>query len=235
MNDPQTHRTLARSRARPHAYTALLLALAALMFIGPVLVEFQFGELAHSLILMTTLGAAIYGVGDSRFQRRLILLLGLAAAIMFWIHQLAAATSLTAFIRDLSGVAFYGYVAYAMLRDILSEESNVTVELINGAIAVYLLLGIVFAYLFGTLHTLDPASFSGVVAGAGHAAERFYYFSIVTLTTLGYGDIVPLKYTARGLSTLEATLGQVYLTVLVARLVGMHISGSLAAKAPTAD
>jgi len=235
MNDPQTHRTRARPRARPHAYTALLLALAALMFIGPVLVELHFGDLVHSLILMTTLGVAIYGVGDSRVERRLILLLGLASAIMFWTYQLAAATSLTAFLRDVSGVAFYGYVAYAMLRDILSEVSDVTVELINGAIAVYLLLGILFAYLFGMLHTLEPASFSGVAAGAGHAAARFYYFSMVTLTTLGYGDIVPLKDLARGLGTLEAVLGQVYLTVLVARLVGMHISSSLASKASPTD
>ena len=60
---------------------------------------------------------------------------------------------------------------------------------------------------------------------ADYADPDFYYYSLVTLTTLGYGDITPLEPMARGLAALEAVIGPVYLTVLVARLVGMHISG----------
>ena len=220
---------------RTHAYKILFLSLTTLMFAGPVFVELQIGQLVHGMTLMATLAAAMYGVGNSRFERRLILMLGIMAAISFWVHQLGAATSMTALPDHLSSVIFYGYVTYILLRDIISGGSHVSTELIAGAIAVYLLLGVLFASLFGVLHTLDAGSFSGVVEGSGSPAARFYYFSMVTLTTLGYGDIVPLKDTARGLSTLEAFLGQVYLTVIVARLVGMHISDSLTTKAPVMD
>jgi hypothetical protein len=220
---------------KTHAYTILFLSLTALMFVGPVLVELQIGELVHGLVLMTTLAAAMYGVGNSRLERRLILLLGIVAAILFWAHQLGASTSMMAMPAYLGSAIFYGYVTYILLRDIVSGESRVSAELIAGAVAVYLLLGVFFANLFGMLHTLDPGSFSGVIEGSGHPAARFYYFSMVTLTTLGYGDIVPLKDTARGLSTLEALLGQVYLTVIVAQLVGMHISDSLTTKASVMD
>ena len=74
--------------------------------------------------------------------------------------------------------------------------------------------------------TLQPGSFSMAQGQSGKTQIEFTYYSFVTLTTLGYGDITPLSSRVKVLSMLEAVVGQIYLVVLVARLVGLHISHS---------
>jgi hypothetical protein len=102
----------------------------------------------------------------------------------------------------------------------------VTAELILGAINVYLMIGMAFAFLYGLIEHLQPGSFTGLAAFSG-APERvieFVYFSFVTMTTLGYGDVSPLTSYAMTASYAEAMFGQLYLAILVARLVGLYIA-----------
>jgi hypothetical protein len=94
---------------------------------------------------------------------------------------------------------------------------------------VYLFIGFMWAMLFALLDQLQPGSFhfpeTWTQGPAGADTARYVYFSFVTLATLGYGDIVPKTVDASGLVVAEAVVGQLYLTVLVARLVGLHLSG----------
>jgi voltage-gated potassium channel Kch len=92
---------------------------------------------------------------------------------------------------------------------------------IQGAIVLYLNLGLMFAFLHRMLATLDPASYAHLPDPHFEAAFRaaMDYFSFVTLTSIGYGDIVPVTPFARSLSTLEATVGQLFPTVLIGRVV----------------
>jgi hypothetical protein len=87
-------------------------------------------------------------------------------------------------------------------------------------------LGMIWAGLYSTLELLNPGSFSMANVPTGPTSQQFGYFSFTTLTTLGYGDIAPLSGAARAFATLEAMVGQIYLTVLIARLVGAHIAQS---------
>jgi hypothetical protein len=124
------------------------------------------------------------------------------------------------------------YTTRAILLAII-RDSQVTIETLKAAVCVYLLLGLVWVYVYALIDLALPGSFQIRLdheeARFGHlvVAESFptlFYFSYSTLTTLGYGDILPLSGPARTFSYLQAIVGQIYLTVLIARLVGMHIT-----------
>jgi len=135
------------------------------------------------------------------------------------------------------GAAYLVVVIGMMLRHIFSHE-KVTMNTISAALCVYLLLGVTWALVYSLIDLADPNAFHFALrSGAEGAAVRpvlqfgsgdtasAVYFSFVTLCTLGYGDIVPKSPTAEMAAISEAIVGQLYLTVLVARLVGLHIAG----------
>jgi Ion channel len=99
----------------------------------------------------------------------------------------------------------------------------VTSSRIQGAVAVYLSFGIAWAHAFHITSVLNPDSFSTTTHELSNVAD-WVYFSFITLTTVGYGDIVPVKPIARSLATSEAFTGQLYLAVLLAHLVSMRVS-----------
>jgi hypothetical protein len=102
-----------------------------------------------------------------------------------------------------------------------------------GAGCIYLLSGSLWGIVYFLLSVVSPESFAGIVGQTlTEQLNEFTYHSFVTLTTLGYGDITPTAPVARTLSYLEALLGQLYLTVLVAALVGIHIAGRRSALLP---
>jgi voltage-gated potassium channel Kch len=108
---------------------------------------------------------------------------------------------------------------------IVSEEGPVSGHRVRGAVALYLLIAILFAFLYGLTEELAPGAFtmpgtrpSGVARG-----EAFYYFSIVTLTTVGFGDITAVHPFVRSLVMLEALIGQLYPAILIARLVTLQL------------
>jgi hypothetical protein len=124
-------------------------------------------------------------------------------------------------------------VALAALGGAISRAAfgpgRVTWHRVQGAIALYLILGLLFAHLYGLLNVLVPEAFANVPAGLNADAVfyrgRLLYFSFVTLTTTGYGDIVPLHPIARSLATLEAVIGQLFPATLLARLVSLELEG----------
>ena len=102
-----------------------------------------------------------------------------------------------------------------------------------GAACIYLLSGSLWGILYFLLNVISPGSFAGIVGETwSEQLNEFTYHSFVTLTTLGYGDITPVAPVARTLNYLEAVLGQMYLTVLVAALVGIHIATRRSVFAP---
>jgi hypothetical protein len=143
-----------------------------------------------------------------------------------------------AVIQYLFAGAFFGYAMWVMLLDIFTSR-RVTFNTVCASLCVYLLLGVVWALAYSMVDVLNPAAFTWTVSArepprawrVGKGDGAILYFSFATLTTLGYGDIIPTSPFSRMLATLEAITGQLYLTVLVARLVGMHIAETLDQKA----
>lgn len=130
-----------------------------------------------------------------------------------------------------SYIAFLLFASWLMLRDVM-EEKNVSTDTICGAISVYLMLGISWAFCYCILEVVQPGSFAypewleppAGTSVAWHLVSTFLYFSFTTITTLGYGDITPISASARTFAWLEAVTGQLYLAVLVARLVAMRVA-----------
>jgi len=93
------------------------------------------------------------------------------------------------------------------------------------AVNIYLLLGIAASILFGALYRMKPEAFS-IPAGEFSSQADFIYFSFVTMTTLGYGDILPASPLARSFTILFSVVGQLYLTMIIAMLVGKYLSAN---------
>jgi hypothetical protein len=114
------------------------------------------------------------------------------------------------------------------------REGPVTAHRIQGAVAAYLLLSVIFAIAYGVLDSVSPASFL-LPSSHSHAGTRinpsFYYFSVITLTTTGYGDITAVSPFARSLVMMEALIGQLYPAILIARLVSLHVEAKKGKKA----
>jgi len=112
------------------------------------------------------------------------------------------------------------YLVVAALFRIKQPSMNA----IMGAIVAYLLAAVAFSSLFEIIEMYQPGSFSGIPDGnvLRELENAFLYFSLVSITTMGYGDIVPVSELARSFATLEGAFGTLYLAVMIARLVGLH-------------
>jgi hypothetical protein len=114
----------------------------------------------------------------------------------------------------------------------LVKHERVTVQTLLGAVCVYVLIGLMFAYLDLSIHLLSGRFFTQT---GQHSESDFVYFSFITLTTVGYGDLTPTTGLPRTMAVTEALVGQVFLVVLVARLVAMYVPGTLAERRRTLD
>ncbi len=197
--------------------------LALLVFVGFVLPSLGFGRdderlysaLAFSLVLSSGLAIA-WG------QRKLFLLggfVGSAALAVRWMAYFTPTHTLQLWADGWSVVATLVLAMVLLLQ--VFRNGPVTHSRIQGAIAVYLLFGVGWAHAYHITELLHPGSFNP--AGAMSSVSDFAYFSFVTLSTLGYGDITPARPIARSLSVGESLTGQLYLAVLIARLVAMEV------------
>lgn len=122
----------------------------------------------------------------------------------------------------LSLIPFQASVIVALFRLVFGSP-RVTAQVLYAAVSIYLLLGALFVPLYGALEFFAPGSFVDTLyPDAGVAWQQLIYFSYVSLTTLGFGDILPTSFWARSLVSLEAVVGVLYLAILMARLVGLY-------------
>jgi hypothetical protein len=164
----------------------------------------------------------ISGVAIAWGQRRLFVLTSLVAGtslLVRWIAWFDRSRRLLLW-SDWWTLAAVAAIAFVLLSQIF-RPGRVTHLRIQGAIAVYLLFGVFWAHAYHIAATLVPGSFAGPAELAN--VSGWAYYSFVTLTTVGYGDITPVSQVARTLSIAEALTGQLYLAVLIARLVAMEI------------
>ncbi|MBX9567654.1 MAG: potassium channel family protein [Candidatus Obscuribacterales bacterium] len=130
-------------------------------------------------------------------------------------------------------ILFYAFAATIIFRDVI-RAGDVDVNKLCGAVCLYLLIGILWGQFYQLAEVLDPGSFHlDLTKMESHGpithfekANLLNYFSYVTLSTLGYGDISPISRLTRTLAWSEALLGQIYMAILVSRLVGLHIASS---------
>ena len=129
-------------------------------------------------------------------------------------------------VSNLLGCLFFTLLSVVILASILKQQ-KVTANLIYGSISVYLLIGMSWTFIYMLIANIDPLAFSIAEVETQSRHEyfnTFSYYSYVVLSTLGFGDIHPINPLARTITYLEALVGQLYLTILIARFVGLHIA-----------
>lgn len=211
------------------SYVRVLVAELFLIFLAYFMQENPILYVIFVAALFFVFGSVISTIWHSQVLRVLALVSGAIALIsgFLWvIPGISEGTITIAF-----SICFFAYAAFALISIIAMIENvftleEVTADRIVGSICIYVLIGLFFSFIYLGLDLILPGTFNYVgreVMTLANVRDHIY-FSYVTLTTLGYGDIVPLLPLPRLIATLEAIAGQVYLVVMVAMLVGVHVS-----------
>jgi Ion channel len=197
-------------------FLAVLVAIIVVPALGPVgLPGRLLGDALVSLMLVS--GAA--AVADRSRAVLIVSVITVAALLVRWASWLFPTADLAVW-REISTLVTLVALCCVVLALVL-RRGPITTRRIEGAIAVYLLLGFSWAQAYELLALWHPGAFTGAVDGKG--SLPWTYYSFVTLTTMGYGDIMPVHPLARAGAVLEALTGQLYLTILLARLVSLEL------------
>ena len=214
-----------RLRLRRFSTVQLLIALAVLLIFAPFVEEFRGGGLILSLLFSLVLLAAVFAVANRKRSLAIALVLAVPAIAGRWInHYRPDLIHPSVFL--VCSLMLLAFVIAHMLRFVL-RAPVVTVEVLCGSIAAYLMLGLMWTVAYWLVDQLTPGgAFSFNTNRGGQSINGFtgFYFSFITLSTVGYGDITPVSRFARWLAALEAMTGLLYVAVLIARLVSLYSS-----------
>lgn len=122
-------------------------------------------------------------------------------------------------VPNIVSIIVFSYIVAVIFLYLIRQE-EVTADMIMAAASEYMLIGIMFSYIYSLIEAVYPGSFN--LQSSQGDPSVFFYFSFVTLTTTGYGDILPVSVQARSFAILEQVTGQLFVAVLVARLVGLY-------------
>lgn len=197
----------------------LLLYIVGSPFLEPYPSLTVFAHISLSMVLV----AAVYAVNKQKYQRSVAVALLFPLVALYWvgIYDIVAFSKIGAYLLF---TVFYGLLVYSFIIQIKNAQ-RVSTDVLFATFSLYLIIGLFFGALYTLLEELIPGSYGGVLLEtSGNIFHVFNYFSFVTLTTLGYGDITPQTAGASSLCQMEAIVGQFYTAVVVAWLVGMHVS-----------
>ncbi|MBT8328576.1 MAG: hypothetical protein KJN87_02630 [Desulfofustis sp.] len=207
-----------------HGFRNLLFFLLLYLFISPVLVDYpSIANVAHSLLSLT-LFFSVWAVQKNQNYRSIAMVLLIPVLALYWLglykiipFDLLSAYALLALFYMLLIIAFGGQ---------LIRSHRIDLQVIYGTLCLYLIIGLFWGALYSLLYEVSPGTFSGELLKMpqGSLLTTFNYFSMVTLTTLGYGDITPQNHASAALCQIEAITGQFYIAVVVAWLVGNFIA-----------
>lgn len=203
----------------------LLLSLLAFFVITPFIVDSRIDMYVFSVLFSIILFVSACLITHNRWLIVTGVVLALLIFIGLWVNNLFVGN------RDFLGVEyvltilFFLMITVVVLRAVI-KDNIISFNTLCGAVCGYLLIGLVWSFFYSLILNYYPTAFNVPDTGStifDSHFQRFTYYSYVTLTTLGYGDITPSINIAKTLAWLEAVAGQVYLTVWLAQLVGLHI------------
>ena len=208
--------------------TVLLGALLLMIFIVNPLAATNvlggYAGLVHDLWLAFTLLSGVFAIGWRRKSTQVVVL---AAVLLFALRALGLAGGEGTFglVVDFTLTVFLlGTLGLIVVWQIF-REGPITRQRVQGSIVIYLLLGLIWAESYTLAAQLNPSSFAGTLPeGQNALSAHLTYFSFVTLTTVGYGDILPASLVTRALANFEGLLGTLFPAILIARLVSMEIA-----------
>jgi hypothetical protein len=207
-----------------------MMALLALLALGVFVVPFAiapgsvFSRIARDVLLsLILLSGAATVWGHRRLFVAIALVSGMAILVRWtgWLYPPGTTP------RLLDETVLFSLAILCMVIGVkVFGAGRVTFDRILGAIALYVLIGVVWAEAYQLIDLQAPDAYAGIARGSASLdRSSWIYFSFVTLTTVGYGDITPVAHVARSLAILEALIGQLYPAIVLARLVSLHVAG----------
>jgi hypothetical protein len=201
----------------------LLVALALLFLFFPFVEEVKGGDIIISILLSLVLLSAVLAVADRKGVFFIALVLAIPAIVGRWIsHFRPDLVPPPVFL--VAGLALIAFVVANLLLFVLRAPS-VNTEVLCASISAYLMLGLLWTVAYWLVAQVTPNAFAfNTATGTKETMVGFnaFYFSFITLSTVGYGDIAPVSRIARWLAATEAMTGLLYVTVLIARLVSLY-------------
>src|SRR6476660_7897611 len=201
----------------------LLIALALLFVFFPFVEEVKGGDVIVSILLSLVLLSAVLAVADRKGVFFIALVLAIPAIVGRWINHFRP-DLVPPSVFLIAGLALIAFVVANLLRFVLRAPS-VNTEVLCASISAYLMLGLIWTMAYWLVDQLTPGgAFSFNTKAGPQSMNEFngFYFSFITLSTVGYGDITPVSRIARWLAAMEAMTGLLYMTVLIARLVSLY-------------
>ena len=205
-------------------FNCLLMTQIVILLAYPILHKFDNLFPIISLMFLLAITPALW-VGLSRGWFIVVISIGVVAFLLNMLLRygnMEFKDTGILFLLFLYGLFYFLAIAILMVK--ISSNTTVSSDTIKGGISIYILLGFFWAILYMTLLFLDPDAISNISSTEETAGFECYYYSFTTLTTLGYGDIVPVAKYARILAMLEAIAGPVYLAIFVAQIIGINIA-----------
>lgn len=229
--EPQ-HKSAHRFGVPRYSTVKLLVALGLLFVFTPFIEDLPRGDLIEALLLTLVMVSSVLAVGARRRHLIIALVLVIPAAVGKWINHLRP-DLLPPEVFLIATVVFFGFVLSHLLRFIV-RAPQVNMEVLCAGVAGFLMLGLLWTPVYLLVARLDPGAFT---TPAGSALNGFnaFYFSFITLCTVGYGDIMPVSKIARMLAVTEAITGLFYMAVLISRLVSVYSSTKPAAESDNGD
>jgi hypothetical protein len=224
-NSPDLRQALqaVRSRVQPGSFPVLLAASLLMYVLNGLALETPVAVVIVAIVRIAVLCAGMYVLSASRTTLWLgLLMIALAAILTVDVWTLDPRVSSA--VQDALTTGFFLWVLVIVLREVF-RGSTTERNAVIGALCGFVLLVSIFMHVHGLFEALSPGSYhtdNPVLAQRSEAVQvaTFQYFSTITLTTVGFGDIVPVTVGARLATGLEAMTGQIYLAVVVATLVG---------------
>jgi hypothetical protein len=209
-------------------YLGMLIALLVLFVVTPAVAGLRHGVLVVNAVAAAVFITGTYALRDRRRLFWVAVVLSAMSIIGTW--HLSIRPSLPFVVINHACIIILILLLSASILGYVLRGRRITADTIFAAVIVYMLLAYAWTFAYALVAAVEPRSFAGLSAVAPNEyigrVLQMRYFSFSTLTTVGYGDIVPRSNAARTLAELEAITGQIYLAVLVARLVGLHIVDS---------
>lgn len=208
-------------------FILLLWTLVAYFVISPFLIDTPMLAHAAALLLTLVLVSSIYVMRhEKKFLVCASILLALSLMGNWALEAGLTSSNIFQFIAYLVSMIFFCVITYYVLRYVI-HHPKITINSLCGAVCGYLFIGMIWSYIYRMLYVLSPDTFTGIGLAGLNPSEleyQFTYYSFVTLTTLGYGDITPTTNVAKMFAWTQAFTGQIYLTVWIARLVALFIT-----------
>jgi len=205
--------------------SALLVYLCINIFVMPLFALSRTGEIINALVFSMILVSGVFAANEEGIIRLLILMLAAVTIVVHWFNLSARIDLATADI--VLSMISWGALAILILFHVF-KEGHVSFHRITGAVSVYILFGLICSNAYHLIFMLDPGAFvfphqTGASTNVYGIYGRFVYFSYETLTTLGFGDIIPINPVAKSLVMVEGLTGQLYPAIMITRLVSLEI------------